>query len=189
MNVPLEISYRGVESSEYLDKAIRQGVAKLERHCDHLSSCRVAIERTQHHQRSGQRYRVRIDLTVPPRHELTVSREPSEGSLHTDLVAEIREAFDAAERQVKQLSARQHGDVKVHPQQETQAVVEEIDAGNDHGFARTLDGQRVYFHRHSVLHREFEQLSPGTGVRLRVHQGEKGLQASSVQITDKRPRV
>jgi cold shock CspA family protein len=40
----------------------------------------------------------------------------------------------------------------------------------------------VYFHRNSVLHGDFERLSVGTEVRFSPEEGEKGLQASSVQV-------
>ncbi len=43
----------------------------------------------------------------------------------------------------------------------------------------------LYFHKNSVLGDEFERLEPGTGVRYVEEQGEKGPQASTIQIMDK----
>jgi cold shock CspA family protein len=48
--------------------------------------------------------------------------------------------------------------------------------------------EEVYFHRNSVLHGEFDRLAIGMGVRYTAEVGEKGLQATSVQIVDK-PRT
>jgi cold shock CspA family protein len=42
----------------------------------------------------------------------------------------------------------------------------------------------IYFHRHSVLHDEFDRLTIGLGVRYTAQLGDKGLQATSVQIVD-----
>lgn len=181
MNVPLEISFRETDQSDQVEQLIRDRAEKLERVCPHLSSCRVAVEKTQKHQSKGQRFRVRIDMNVPPNHRLAVSREPSKGDLHTDLVTEIRDAFDAAERQVRSLNEKQQGEVKSHPDQEVQAVVEMLDKEQGYGFLRNTDGQQIYFHRNSVLRGEFDDLAIGTGVQYTPELGEKGLQASTVQ--------
>ena len=43
----------------------------------------------------------------------------------------------------------------------------------------------MYFHRNSVLHNHWERLSVGTGVRYEPQLGEKGMQASTVELVDK----
>ena len=115
MQLPLEISYRGVKKTGWTENLIREKAAKLDQVCDHLTSCRVAVEKTQQHQRFGSPYRVRIDMKVPPSHELVVRREPSEGDIHHELPQVIREAFDVARRQLRELAERQRGEVKSHP--------------------------------------------------------------------------
>jgi ribosome-associated translation inhibitor RaiA len=97
-----------------LEARIRQKVAKLERFCDHIIGCRVALERPQRHQRSGNPYRVRIDVTVPPGHEIVVSCDPHKSEMHDDLAVVVNRAFKAAARQLKALVARQRGEVKAH---------------------------------------------------------------------------
>ena len=42
MRVPLEISFRGVEKTEFLENLIREKTAKLERLCDNIISCRIS---------------------------------------------------------------------------------------------------------------------------------------------------
>jgi cold shock CspA family protein len=62
-------------------------------------------------------------------------------------------------------------------------IVHRLFPDQDYGFIKTADtGEDVYFHRNSVLHRGFDRLTIGTGVRFVVEQGQKGLQASSVEI-------
>ena len=63
MYVPLEISVKDIEKSTYLEDLIRKKAEKLERICDHISSCRVSIEKPHEHMESGNPYRVRIDLS------------------------------------------------------------------------------------------------------------------------------
>jgi len=184
MQVPLEITFRDVQKTDEMDDLIREKSAKLDRICDHLSSCRVVVEKPQKNQSSGQPYRVRIDLTIPPGHEIVVNRDPNKGNLHLDLAAEIRWAFDAAGRQLKELMEKQRRDVKTHPDQEVQGVVMQLMPENDEGFIRALDGRDIYFHRNSVLHGDYDRMKIGTGVRYAEEMGEKGPQASTVQIIE-----
>lgn len=184
MQIPIEISYRDVEKTDEIDFLIRQKAEKLDRMFGNIISCRVMIEKFQLHNRSAQPYRVRIVLKIPPGHELAVSRDPSKGNLHLDLGAEIRWAFDAAERMAKETREKQRHDVKVHPQQQIKGVIEKIFYNEGTGFIRTMDGRQIYFHKNSVLHTSFESLKIGMGVRYNEEMGEKGPQASTVQVVD-----
>lgn len=184
MQVPIEITFRDVEKTSDFEQLIRHRAEKLDKICDYLISCRVVVEKVQRNQRSGIPYRVRIDVTIPPGHEVVVSRDPSKGDLHLDLGAEIRWAFDTAERRVRELMDRQRRDVKIHPEQMIQGIVVKLFPLDDSGFIRTLDGREIYFHRNSVLHSDYGNLKIGTGVRFSEEMGELGPQASSVQVVD-----
>jgi cold shock CspA family protein/ribosome-associated translation inhibitor RaiA len=185
MNVPLEISYRNVVKTDTIDNLIRDKAAKLDRMCDHLVSCRVAVERPHQHQQSGRDYRVRINLKLPPGHELVIVRESTEGVLHQRLDNVIREAFNAAQTQVRGLTAKQSGRIKRHPEQEVMGIVENVFPEDGYGFIRAADGHQIYFHENSVLQGDFERLVRGTGVRYSETEGDNGWQASTVQIVDK----
>ena len=116
MLVPLQLSFRDVPPARQaeIEERVRQRAAKLERFFEPINSCRVAIERPHQFERSGNPYRVRIDITVPPGHELVVRKEPGDHSMHTDLVTVVNAAFEAAERRLDELLARMRGEVKVH---------------------------------------------------------------------------
>ena len=51
--------------SEPIEANIRDRAEKLESFYDKIMGCRVLVEAPHHHHRAGQRYHVRIDLTVP----------------------------------------------------------------------------------------------------------------------------
>ena len=124
-------------------------------------------------------------MTVPPGHELVVKREPSKGDMHDPLGIVIKHAFTSAARQLRKLVELQRGTVKTHPDQQVTAVVHKLFPQEGYGFLRTVDTQdEVYFHRNSVLHDDFNRLAIGMGVRYVAEDGEKGLQATSVQIVD-----
>jgi len=185
MQVPLEIAFKDIANTTEIEDLIRSQAAKLERICGYITSCRVIVERRQEHQRVGNPYRVRIDLTIPPGHELVVRREPTQGDMHDPLEVVIKRAFNSASRRLQKLVQLQQGEVKAHPEQQATAIVHSLFPAKGYGFIRTVDTQEdIYFHRNSVLHNAFDRLKVGMGVRYAAEVGEKGLQAVSVQVED-----
>src|SRR5688572_24598282 len=140
MQVPLNVTFRNVLKDAAIENLIRDQAAKLERVCDHIVSCRLAVEKPQEHQKSGNAFRVRIDVTVPPEHELVVTREASEGDLHAQLATVIRDAFGAMRRRLKKLVEKQRGDVKRHPEQEIGGLVVRLFRDQGYGFIKSADG-------------------------------------------------
>ncbi|MCF8143601.1 MAG: HPF/RaiA family ribosome-associated protein [Deltaproteobacteria bacterium] len=185
MIIPLEISFRGIRKTEAMDTLIQDQVKKIERLHDHITSCRIAVERRHQHQRSGHPFRIRINIKIPPGHEIVVSKDSSEGDIHDRLQAVLKDAFEAAGRQLKTIVEKQRGETKQHAQQSTGAFVSKLFRDEGYGFLQDLDGREIYFHKNSVLSDGFERLEPGTGVRYVEEPGEKGPQASTVQIVDK----
>ena len=114
MQLPLEITYRGVEKTDEIDHFVRDKAARLDKFCDHISRCDVIIEHPNHAQHSGNPYHVRIDLTVPPHHELVVNEKPVQHEMHEPLTKVINGAFKSMERQLKDLVDRQQANVKTH---------------------------------------------------------------------------
>ncbi len=179
----VEVSFKDVGRNAVTDALISMKVAKLEKICVRMTGCRVTVEQSQHHQKKGNPYRVVIEMTVPPGHELVASEQSGKGDAHELLPSVIRRAFHAAERQLKELAEKQHGSVKTHPHQEANGIVEKLFPQEGYGFIKTVDTQEdVYFHRNSVLHGNFDRMRRGIGVHFASEQGEKGLQASSVEI-------
>ena len=176
MQVPLELSTRRITLSPALEADLRKRATKLERHYDRITSCRIAVERPSNHHNEGGPYRVRLDITVPGS-ELVANKEAE------DLNAAIRDAFDAAERQVEEFSQRRRGEVKTPVGPPTGRVVR-IFPEEGFGFVEAPDGREVYFHRNAVLE-GFEALEVGSEVRFAEEQGIEGPQASTVSLVGK----
>lgn len=124
MRVPLDLTCVNVARTDALEEIVRKEASKLDRICPHMISCRVGVERPQSHQRTGSPYRVRINVRVPPGHDLVSRREAGEGSLHDDLATVVREAFAAMQRQLRDLTEKQRGHVKAHARPRDQEVLE-----------------------------------------------------------------
>ena len=182
MQVPLELTFRHVEKSDEIEVLVREEVQKLEQKCDHISSCRVAIEKNQKFQERGAPYRVRITVTVPPGHEITAKQSESKGDLHEPLSTVIRKTFAAAERHLLKLSEQQNYATKRHENNEMNAVVAKKFDDEGYGFLRSSEGYDVYFHKNSIVNDEFDGLSVGAAVRYVEKMGDKGPQASTVHV-------
>lgn len=132
MKVTPEISYRGVDKTAALETLIAEKIEKLEQVYDRINSCSVAIEKTHDHPSSGSPYRVRIDITAPENREVAVEESPDDGVQYPPLEAVIRNAFDAAIRQLKDLNEQQKEPVDRHATGVREVVIpndplEEID--------------------------------------------------------------
>lgn len=185
MEVPLEIAYKDVEKTQILEDVINHQVERLDKAVDGVISCRIALERPHKHPERGSGYRVLVIVRLPPTHEVVVKRDSTQGELHDALPAIVKEAFEAATRQCREIRRQQLGEVKRHPAQETMGFVARLFVGDGYGFLRTLEGREIYFHRNSVLHNDFDRLDIGTGVRFEEEMGDEGPQATSVAIVDK----
>jgi ribosomal subunit interface protein len=179
MDGPLEIRFHNLSSSEAVEAAIRERVARLEKFFDRIVSCRVAVEAPHRQHRKGNIFKIFITIGVPGG-ELEVNREPhkaSERYPHTDIYRAIRDAFDAAERQVQAYKQKMRGEIKPHPEM-FHGTVRDLDA--DHGFLVTNTGTSLYFHRNALLDGDFESLRPGDAVHYIETSGDTGPIANKV---------
>ena len=106
MQIPLQITYRGITPSDALEGRIRAKATKLDKFHGHITRCRVAVQEKSRHQRRGRHFSVRISVRLP-QHDIVVNRLHDE-----DVYVALREAFDAAVRRVEDTARVQRGDVK-----------------------------------------------------------------------------
>lgn len=113
MSLSYEIMFHNMDKSEAVEARVREKVAHLEELYERLTRCRVTIEAPHKNHRKGNRYQVRILLDVP-HGPLVVSHGSGRNEAHKDVYLAIRDAFHAAERQLKEHSEKLRGDVKTH---------------------------------------------------------------------------
>jgi ribosomal subunit interface protein len=106
MQSPLKITIHGVDRSEALETRIRAKVEKLEEFFNHITSCHVVLEMPHKHQQQGSQFNVRIDIVVPG-NEIVVTRDHAE-----DVYVALRDAFDAANRQLTDYAQKLRREVK-----------------------------------------------------------------------------
>ena len=108
MQIPLQITIRDMEHSDALEAHIRDKAQKLDEFFDHIMSCRVVVETPHKHQHQGKQFNVRIDIGVPGS-EIVVNHDH-----HEDVYVALRDAFDAAKRQLEDYARKIRGDIKTH---------------------------------------------------------------------------
>ena len=114
MQLPLKITYRGLDKSESIDALVAEYAARLEKFCDHINRCDVAIEQPNHAHQKGNPYRVRIDVTVSRGHELVAEEKQKDGNVHEPLTKVVHDAFKTMERQLRDVVEKQRHEVKTH---------------------------------------------------------------------------
>jgi cold shock CspA family protein/ribosome-associated translation inhibitor RaiA len=177
MQRPLKITSRDFALSEPVEAEIREKASALENYYERLSGCEVTVRAPaiKHHRKGGP-FVVGIRMTVPGK-ELAVDRQAQE-----ELSQAIREAFDAARRQLEDYVRELRGSVKTHEATALGHVIR-LELALDYGFLETPDNREIYFHRNSLLGADFDKLEIGAEVRFVEEEGERGPQASTVIAT------
>jgi ribosomal subunit interface protein len=176
MQKPLQITIHGMEHSPALDAHIRERAAKLEEFYPRMIGCHVTVEQPHRHHQQGAQYEVRIDVHVPGRGEVVVNRQHG-----ADVYVALRDAFDAAKRQLEEHIRLQRGDTKVHPVA-AQGRIKRLFPEEGHGFIETADGRELYFARENVVGFAFEHLAVGTEVQFIEEVAQEGAQAKRVSV-------
>ena len=114
MQLPVNITYRGVDKSDDIDQFVLSKATRLEKFCDHINRCDVAIEQPNRAHQKGNPFRVRIDVTVPPGHELVADEKGTDNGAHSPLTKVIHDAFKTMEGELRRLVDKQRHEVKTH---------------------------------------------------------------------------
>ncbi len=180
MQLPLQITFRHMDSSDAIAARIHERVQELERFFDRIISCRVVVECQHPRRQQGNLFRVRIDLKVPGS-EIVVGRDPEAHHAHEDVYVAIRDAFDATGRLLEDHVRQGRGDVKLHAVPDHGRIVRLL-PDRDCGFIASADDDEIYFHRNSVTNGGFDKLAVGDEVRFVAQHSEsaEGPQASTV---------
>ncbi|MGR9099593.1 MAG: HPF/RaiA family ribosome-associated protein [Gammaproteobacteria bacterium] len=118
MQAPLQVTFRGFPHSDAVEQNIKEKAEKLEQFFDKIIGCLVVVEAEHHHKHQGNLYHVRIELKVPNK-TLVISREHHDNHAHEDVYVVIRDAFNAAKRQLENYGSVIRGEVKRHEQGES----------------------------------------------------------------------
>jgi len=100
MQHAVRITFRGAERSAALEDHVMQRSAKLEQFFSPLIGVEATIELEEHSKQHGNHYAVKLVLQIPG-NDIVIDHQRSE-----DAYVAVRDAFDAAERRLKETAAR-----------------------------------------------------------------------------------
>jgi ribosome-associated translation inhibitor RaiA len=100
MRLPLQITFRNMDPSPALEARIRKKAGELEQFFDRITSCRVVVECRHRHRHMGNLFEVRVDLAFPGS-QVVAGRTHPVSDAHEDAHIAVRDAFDAARRQLE----------------------------------------------------------------------------------------
>lgn len=117
MPTPLQIQFHNLGPSPAIEDAVRKYADRLERFHPDIMSCRVTVEASHKHKYKGNLYHIVVDVKTRG-DEVVVSRAPDDRQEHEDIYVAIRDAFNAARRQLQDRIDIRRGYVKRKPEQE-----------------------------------------------------------------------
>ncbi len=112
MTIPVQITFRHMESSDAVETRVRELADHLGVFSDKIVSCRVVVDSPHRHHHQGKVFNVKVQLAMPGE-DVVVDMERPDRDNHEDVYVVIRDAFDAAKRQVKQRMSLLRNEVKL----------------------------------------------------------------------------
>ena len=183
MQFPVQIEFRNMDRSEAMERAIEERLEKLDRFASDVMRCKVTVEAPHRHHGKGNIYHVLVDLHVPGA-EIVANRDPSRNHAHEDPYVAVRDAINAAARQLQDYVRVRRGKVKAH-EVPLHGKVSEVHIEENYGRITASDGRLIYFHRNSLLGAALEEVAVGAEVRFDEERGDEGPQATSVSLVGK----
>ncbi|MGE3064705.1 MAG: HPF/RaiA family ribosome-associated protein [Hyphomicrobiaceae bacterium] len=106
MDMPVEIHFHGISKSDAIEDRVREKVAKLARHFERMSRCRVVLEAPHRNPQKAKVYLVKIEIGIPSQQPVVITHEREGANATEELGLAIRDAFEAAKRRVDEISSR-----------------------------------------------------------------------------------
>lgn len=101
MQIPLQITFRGMSPSPAVESLIRERSTRIERFYDRIIRCHVIVGVPHRHHKKGRQFAVHLDITTPDS-EIVVTRDSGSESASQELHTAVRNAFDTATRQLEE---------------------------------------------------------------------------------------
>jgi ribosome-associated translation inhibitor RaiA len=103
-----------MDPSPAVETEIRERAAALQHFFGRIIGFQVVVDQPAQHSRQGNAFEIHIEISVPSAPPIVVSRPHHDRPEHTDVYVAIRDAFNAAKRQLQDRAHRLRGDVKQH---------------------------------------------------------------------------
>jgi len=111
VTIPVKITFRHMESSVAVETRVNELANHLGVFSDRILACRVVVDSPHRHHHQGKVFAVKVQLELPGE-DVVVDMERPQRDGHDDVYVVLRDAFDAAKRQLQQRMSSLRGDEK-----------------------------------------------------------------------------
>ena len=105
MTNEIQVVFLNIDQSDALTDAVNKRIEKLERFCSEIIGGRVVLDSPHNNHHKGRVYSVGIEVHTPQL-EVRVNQDQHDNHAHEDLYVAIRDAFNAAERQLRSVDKK-----------------------------------------------------------------------------------
>jgi ribosomal subunit interface protein len=116
MTNEFQVVFHNIDQTNAIADAVQKRIQKLERYCDQIITGRVVLDSPHNNHHKGKVYSVGLEIHTPQK-EVRVNQDQHDNHAHEDLYVAIRDAFNAAERQLKSID-KKHRTAAPHKQSE-----------------------------------------------------------------------
>ena len=125
-----QVLFRGLEHSQAVEEAVQKRAEKLARFSDQIQSLRVTVESPHNNHHKGKVYHVGVEAFIP-NHDIVVNHDQHDNHAHEDIYVAIRDTFDAVERQIKDINAKERRQTRTSNKLSELAAVPEVEDISD----------------------------------------------------------
>lgn len=186
METALQITFKDMEHSDAVEAVVRERVGRLGKFHHNLIGCRVVLN-VPH--RSAEGFKpplgIAVEVQVPGRGTIVAKDAEERHEAKGDHTGVINRAFEAVERQLREVSDVQNRTVKQHGAAEGDTgIVVRLFPQQGYGFIEVKESSDLYFTRNAVTGGDYDALEVGTVVHVTraTEEGPMGPQASSVKL-------
>ena len=105
MTNDFQIVFHNIDQSTSISDAVNKRISKLQRFCDRILAGRGVLDSPHNNHHKGKVYSVGLEIHTPSK-EVRVNQEQHDNHAHENLYVAIRDAFNAAERQLKAIDKK-----------------------------------------------------------------------------------
>ncbi|WP_342644179.1 HPF/RaiA family ribosome-associated protein [Rhodoligotrophos ferricapiens] len=183
METPIQIAFKNLDTSQFLEKHIRERASKLERFHGNITACRVVVDAPHRSTGTGKpALGLTVEVEVPGR-TLVAKNGKDNYDGRDGGTALVNRVFEAMERQLSEHADIRSQQVKSHESAGDTGKVVRLFPEQNYGFVEVIGSPDLYFTRNSVVDGSFDELKVGMMVRVTraTTEGPWGPQASSVR--------
>jgi ribosomal subunit interface protein len=105
MSNEFQVVFHNIDQSDALSESVQKRIDKLRRFNSDIIGGRVVLDSPHNHRHKGKVYSVAIEIHTGNK-PVVVTQEQHDNHAHEDLYVAIRDAFNAAERQIKSVDKK-----------------------------------------------------------------------------------